>query len=153
MTEFTQPFPWPVLAAGCGVAALIVVVSHALSKGPKGPGVRVGLALLRLLALAILVVCLLDPHRVERIPHPRRVRLAVLQDTSRSMATADVPGGRLDAAKAWLEQLKPGFASGVELVPFSFDDAMRPWTNGASSPSGPASAIASALDEIGRAHV
>ena len=149
MTEFTQPFPWPVLAAGCGVAALIVVVSHALSKGPKGPGVRVGLALLRLLALAILVVCLLDPHRVERIPHPRRVRLAVLQDTSRSMAAADVPGGRLDAARAWLEQVKPGFASGVELVPFSFDEAMRPWTNGAASPSGPASAIASALDAIG----
>lgn len=156
MTEFTQPFPWPVLAAGCALAALVVVASHLWAKGSKagrGGPIHAVLVLLRVMAMAILVVCLLDPHRVERIAHPRRVRMAVLVDTSRSMATADVPGGRLAASQAWLEALRPQLADGVELVPLSFDESVRPWTNpppsgAAQAPAGPSSAIAAALDAV-----
>ena len=57
MTEFTQPFPWPVLAAGCALAALIVVASHLWPKGSKagrGGAIRTVLVLLRIMAMAIL---------------------------------------------------------------------------------------------------
>ncbi len=153
MTEFTPPFPTPTLWAGCAVALVLVLASHAWAKGRPGAWARLALAMLRVLALGILVVCLLDPHRVERIERPRRVRLAVLQDVSRSMATADVPGGRMEAARAWIERnLAPRAADGVELVSLTFDDAVRRWTNGAasggSSPTGAVSAIATAIEAV-----
>jgi len=151
MTEFSHPIAPPILALAGGLALLLVSLSYAWARGRKGASVRILGTGLRLIALALLAVCLLDPQHVTRILHPHSIRLAVLFDESRSMATADVPGGRLAAARSWMEQkFTPQLAPGVELVPLAFSDRLRPLTNTPfpSSPTGALTGIAAALESI-----
>ncbi|MBL9175598.1 MAG: hypothetical protein JNL10_18800 [Verrucomicrobiales bacterium] len=93
---------WLVLFA---VGALAVVAtSYAWAHGRAGRSVRTALAVVRLAILGLVVLFLLDPNRVERIEHRPKSRVAVLVDTSRSMGTQDVPGGRLGVGRDWLQR-------------------------------------------------
>ena len=150
MMRFTLlPEPhWLVLGGFITVALLIA--SYASARGRTQRWVRGLCAFLRLLAIVGLVVCLLDPQWIEKTIHPRRARLAVLLDTSRSMATADVAGGRLGAAQAWIERhLRSTLPDSIDLLRLRFSDTVAMETNSAPSRAeGPSSAIAKALDSL-----
>ena len=92
MMQFTRlPEPrWLILG---GIILLgLLALSYGFARGRSRPWVRTLCGLLRLTAITGLVLCLLDPQWIEKTVHPRRTRFAVLVDTSRSMATTDVPG-------------------------------------------------------------
>ncbi len=150
MTEFSHPADplWIVVAAVAAIA--LVGTSYAFARGKRGTAVRVVGTVLRVVALAILVACLLDPQHVEKLLHPHRVRLAVLLDGSQSMATADVRGGRLAVARDWISRnVLRGLPAGVEVVPLSFSDRVASATNlAALGPTGPTTAIAGALSTV-----
>ena len=150
MMQFTRlPEPrWLILG---GIVLLgLLALSYGFARGRSRPWVRTLCGLLRLTAITGLVLCLLDPQWIEKTVHPRRARLAVLVDTSRSMATTDVPGGRLAAAREWIARhvvtAKPGT---VDVLPLRFSDTLTPETNGvASAAEGPSTGISRALDSL-----
>ena len=102
MIEFSYKPDWLWLALAATAATAFVLWSYSTAIGrPKKP-LRFLLFGLRLLVLAGVLLCLLDPQRVERLEHPQSARLAVLLDTSRSMAIRDLPQDRLTTAETWL---------------------------------------------------
>ena len=150
MTEFSYPPDWRWIGGLATVVVLVVGLSYTFARGRGGPIPRILGALLRLGAVAVLGVCLLDPHRVQKILHPHQARLAVLFDVSRSMATGDTPGGRLSAARDWTAQhVTRGLPEGVEIIPLTFSDTLRrPTNNTPLSPTGSISAISGALASV-----
>jgi len=78
--------------------------SYYSARGGAHGGLRLGLLALRLLVLAVVVVCLLDPQRVEEVRHFQPAYVAVLMDTSRSMDWKEGASTRLDLAKNWVKQ-------------------------------------------------
>jgi uncharacterized membrane protein len=148
MTQFTHLPENRWLVAGGLTALVFLVVSYATAKGRAGGFPRAFCTLLRALVVAALTVCLLDPQWVEKRTRHHKARLAVLFDTSKSMATVDVPGSRLGAARSWIawniEGRKP---ADVELVRYGFSDRLAPDTNGPTA-AGKASALAGALESM-----
>lgn len=150
MMQFTRlPDPrWLILAAILVLGLL--ALSYGSARGRSRPWIRMLCGLLRLSALVGLVLCLLDPQWIEKTVHPRRARLAVLLDTSRSMATTDVPGGRLPAAREWIARhVVAGKPPTVDVLPLRFSDTLALETNGVASPAeGPSTGISRALDSL-----
>ena len=150
MTQFTYLPDLRWIAAG-GVAALILIItSYATGKGRSGGWPRVVATLLRATVVGALVICLLDPQWVEKFTQHHKARLAVLFDTSKSMATLDVAGGRLGAGRAWIakniEAVKP---ADVDLLSYGFSDKVILETNGiALAATGSSSALAGALESM-----
>jgi uncharacterized membrane protein len=154
---YTPPL-WALLVGG-GLLLLLLWWSYATSVGRPQGWTRLTLVLLRLTALGLAFLCWLNPQWVERVEHQPPARVAVLLDTSRSMALQDVdPDGRLAEAQEWLAQhLLPTAPHHVQIQPFAFDDALRPLTNGNFvpaqifahlSPTGTATAIARTLETL-----
>jgi uncharacterized membrane protein len=150
MTEFSHPPDWRWISGLAAVVVLVVGLSYTFARGRGGPIPRILGAILRLGAIAVLGVCLLDPHRVQKILHPHKARLAVLFDVSRSMATGDTPGGRLSAARDWTaKHVTRGLPEGVEIIPLTFSDTLRrPTNNTPLSATGSISAISGALASV-----
>jgi uncharacterized membrane protein len=156
--EFGFKPDWTWLAVAAGVAAALVLWSYLAAKGRAKPPIRWLLYTLRVLALAAVTLCLLDPQKVERIEHQKPARLAVLLDTSRSMALRDVTPNRLGAAKAWLnESLAPNLPPGAVISWLTFDQnlsalvgtsRMPPAAFDAASPTGGVTALGDALDNL-----
>lgn len=150
MMQFTQlPEPRWLVLAGIIIVSL-VALSYGLARGRTQPWVRTLCGLMRLTAIVGLVLCLLDPQWIEKTVHPRRARLAVLIDTSRSMATTDVPGGRLAAARAWIDRhVLPAKPGAVDVLALRFSDRVTLETNGvATQAEGPSSGLSRALDSL-----
>jgi uncharacterized membrane protein len=102
MIEFGYQPDWTWLAGGgLAGAALILWSYHAAINKPRGLA-KFLLPILRLLTIAAIVLCLLEPQWVTRIEHQQPARVAVLLDSSRSMGIQDVARNRLEAAKTWL---------------------------------------------------
>src|SRR5882724_5588136 len=116
MIEFTY---LPRLSWGIAGAVIILALfwwSYRRAKGKPNTPLKMALIVLRLLAIAAVTLCLLDPEWVEMIKHQPKSRMAVLIDTSRSMATRDVAGGRFDSAKDWItKKVLPLAPPGVTL--------------------------------------
>ena len=150
MTQFTFMPDWRWLVGTGALTAVILAVSYYRARGRAAAPWRALLFTLRCLAIALLVVCLLDPQWVEKIPHQPTARLAVLLDTSRSMATQDVPGGRLARAQAWVQkQILQGKPAALDVSAFSFSQGITPLPNlNAASPTGAVTALASALESL-----
>ena len=123
MIQFHYLPDWPWLAGAGVLAALLLSFSYALAVGKPKWGLRVGLLTLRWLAIAGVVICLLDPQRVEEIRQQQTAQVAVLVDTSRSMSLKDVPEGRLGSARTWLRPDR--HASLLECQQIAFDRARR----------------------------
>src|SRR5205823_2405400 len=96
------------------------------------------LLLLRWLAVAVVIACLLDPQWVQVIKHQAKSRVAVLLDTSRSMSTKDVPEGRLGSGRKWLqERLAPIMPPNVSVGFYSFNRSLSPLASmDSASPTG-----------------
>src|SRR5437016_13300319 len=104
MIQFSYLPDWRWLAGAGVLAALILLGSYWVAVGRPKWSLRVFLLTLRWLAIACVLVCLLDPQRVEEVRRQATTRVAILVDSSRSMSLKDVPDGRLEAAKSWLRQ-------------------------------------------------
>jgi len=153
--EWDNHFTWWGIAA---VAALLLILlwwSYSTSVGRPGVLPKAVLVTLRWAALLLGIACLLNPQRVERIEHPHKSALAVLLDTSRSMALQDADGSRLASAKQWLQQkVLPLAPSHANILPFAFDRALRPLSGSgpasfsATSPTGEVTALADAIENL-----
>lgn len=150
MTQFNYLPDWRWLVAGGGLAVAVLAISYHLARGRAERGWRFVLLALRCLAIALIVACLLDPQWVEKITHQQPARLAVLLDTSKSMATQDVPGGRLAAARDWCQrQIIEGKPARLEVSAFSFSQAIAPLPDlKTASPTGAVTALTSALENL-----
>jgi len=125
MIQYNYTLLWLWMSLGAALVVGLLVWSHARAKGKPGWGIGVGLILLRAAALAVVVFCLMDPQRVEVIRHPPKSKIALVLDTSRSMGITDVPGGRLEAAKRWVqEEFRPRLPKGGTVVNYTFDGAL-----------------------------
>lgn len=150
MMQFLQ-LPDPRWLVFGGLAATVLVASsYSLARGRSQPWVRGLCAFLRMASFTGLVVCLLDPQWVEKIVRPRKARVAVLVDTSRSMATGDLPGGRLAAARSWIGrhvlEAKPAT---VDVLSLRFSDSVSLETNSVAGPAdGAASGLSRALESL-----
>lgn len=150
MTQFTFQ-PDPAALAGAAVAALLVLLaSHWWARGRAGRPMRLFLAAIRAAVVALLVVALLDPQWVEKLQHRQKARLAVLLDTSKSMNTQDVPGGRLGAGSDWIQQQVLGRKPvNLEVSALRFDATLAPLPSlGAASPTGAVTALVGALEQL-----
>ncbi len=150
MTHFTYLPDWRWLAAAGALSAAILFGSYYWARGRAGIPVRMVLLTLRWLAIALVVGCLLDPQWVEKIPHPQKARIAALLDTSKSMATRDVPGGRLAVSQEWAKrQLMQNQPANVEVTAYSFSQSIAPLPNlNTASPTGSVTELAVALENL-----
>lgn len=158
MIEFSYLPDWRWAAAIAAAAVLVVWWSYRTAVGrPKGP-IRYAIIALRLLALAGVAACLLDPQWVQRIQHQQPARLAVLLDTSRSMSVRDTGSDRLTSAKVWLrDKVVSQAPPNVSFAYFSFDQNCQLLAAGkrdfstpvdTASPTGKVTALAGALDQV-----
>jgi uncharacterized membrane protein len=150
MIQFNHhPPPWTLL-----LAAVVLLASLWLSyRGAKGrpkTGLRAGLIALRILAIAAVVLCLLDPQWVEILKHQQKTRVAVLVDTSRSMSIRDLPATRFDSAKEWIKtKMLPIVPAGVELSTYNFDQSLAPLPSlDSASPTGSITALSETLEKV-----
>jgi len=119
------------------------------------PAQNAVLLILRLGGIALVLLTLLQPSRVEEIPPPTTHRVTLVAvDTSKSMAQRDVEQGtRLDAAKALLLDaglVKPdGQATDPDLRLFEFGDTAAPLvTSRLLEPNGATTRVHSALTDV-----
>ena len=94
----------PAWIAALGLLAVLAVASALRAGRHLPPGRRALLVALRLAALALVALAVLRPAREVDITRARRLPLAVLVDTSRSMVLGADPAG--PAARAWLRRWK-----------------------------------------------
>src|SRR5215218_2589623 len=100
--SYTPKVAWIVGAIAVTLAYLWL--SYYGAKGKPTGGLKLVLVTLRLLAIAAVVICLLDPQWVETVKHEQRSRIAVLLDKSKSMSIEDVGGSRMASAQKWLAE-------------------------------------------------
>jgi uncharacterized membrane protein len=146
--SYTPKITW-ILGAAAGVL-LLVWLTYYRAKGKPSPALKFFLVFLRVLAIAAVVTCLLDPQWVEMIKHEQRSRLAVVLDTSKSMSIQDVAGPRLDAAKKWItKDLTEASPATVSLATYSFDQNLSalPALDSAN-PTGAVTALADSLEAL-----
>jgi len=98
--------PWEIPLAVVALGALIVALGYRGRPGPARRAERLGLAALRLSALAVLAFALSRPTLVVPTVVPQQNVLAVLVDDSRSMQIADQEGKERGRVAA--ELLAPG---------------------------------------------
>lgn len=150
MVEFNYMPDWRWLAGG-GLALLALLLwSYWRAAGRPGPALRLFLAALRALAFAAVILCLLNPQRVEEIRHPQTAQVAVLLDSSRSMGVKDGPETRLETAQRWLQQqLAPAWTPRVTRADYAFGRSLQllPKLDSAS-PTGGVTALAGALESL-----
>ncbi len=138
-----------------GSAGLIPLAWFALNPRAQNRGsLAVGLGL-RLLGIALLLLCLLDPQWLAPRAKPGANILAVLADNSQGLAIVDRPGEvtrgerlRTDLIAPrtpWLEDLHAQF----QVRPYVFDDELRRVSDFAALDfTGPRSDLGHALDRI-----
>lgn len=127
MIRFTYMPELKWLVASATLSAAAVVLSYTWAKGRANRWLRLGLAGLRWIIITVLVLCLLDPEWIEAIKHQQKSRLAVLLDTSRSMGIKDLPGGRLNAARQWLQnQFTTAAGTDTTVDYYTFDQSLAP---------------------------
>jgi uncharacterized membrane protein len=151
MIEFTHRPDWRWLSLGAVLLILLLLWSYRTARGARTNGRRpLWLVFLRFLTVSAIVVCLLDPQRVEAIRHQQKTRIAVVLDASRSMGLTDVSAGRLQAARNWLQQkLVPALPPNLSLSLYAFSDSLTSLADlEMASPTGGVTALSDALEAL-----
>lgn len=151
MIEFAYKPGWYSVSAVILLILTIVGWSYYSARGPANPGLRLILCCLRVLAVGAVLLCLLDPQRVEEIRHYRPAHIAVMVDTSRSMAWKDERQSRLDDVKDWLKQeFKP--PSNLSVSYYGFNSNSFPLRDAKDArPDGSRTALADSLESLSAA--
>src|SRR6266496_1335106 len=143
--EFAGNPGWAWLIAGATVIVALLAWSYRRAAGKMAPARRRVALGLRLLTIAVVAVCLLDPKRVREVTRPHSGRAALLLDTSRSMGVIEQGRTRLEQAKAWARgslELPPG----LQLEMFRFDEKLEPLASlDIAAPAGERTDLAGAL--------
>ncbi len=154
MQFFVEPiWSWPlVLFTSLGLVVLVVVTYRAqLRRLTKGQG-RL-LLTLRLLAVLLLTFAMFRPAIQKSDTDENPVQLLILADTSRSMNTADMPGGisRFTAVKADLTKYGPKWkelGKKVEVRQFDFDRELAPHNPDLAEGTGDQTAFGKVLEDV-----
>lgn len=94
---------WPIgiLVGGVAVLGAVAVATYGAASGKASPGERTLLGILRLAALGVLALALLQPTLVLSSTLPQRNFVGILLDDSRSM---NLPGEDGQPRRVWLEE-------------------------------------------------
>lgn len=138
----------PIVGALAAIASVLVIVGYARRRGSVP--IRIAAATMKLLAIALLLACVLQPMRRANRPKTQANWFPILIDDSRSGTIRSADGStladtfrrRLDPTSAWQVRLRQDFA----VRDFAFDGRLR----GIDSVDeltfdGPASSIAASL--------
>lgn len=138
--DWHPSLPLPVLMALAAVAGLAALVFIPLARNLRG-WAKPPVLLLRLAAIAALVVIALNPVATDKVPDPRR-SAALLLDTSTSMAL----GGRMAEARGFARDSARAFGAGT-LHAFHFGERTGPLdpAKPAPAPSGRATRLGDAI--------
>lgn len=150
MIQFTYSPPLLALAGAALVGLLLFWWSYRSAKGRPPAPLRILLIGLRSLVIAAVVLCLLNPEWVEMLKHDQKSRVAVLLDTSKSMSIRDLPNGRLNTAREWLNKhVLSAAPAGLSLPVYTFDEQLHPPTGAlnSASPTGSVTALSAALEQ------
>lgn len=150
MIEFSYTPKTEWIIGAVAAVLLFLWLSYYRAKGKPTGGLKFALITLRTLAIAAVIVCLLDPQWVEKIKHEQRSRLAVVLDKSKSMSIADVGSTRLDSGRKWLsEQLTPLAPPGVNISTFALDQQLSALQSAAAAnATGAVTALADSLESL-----
>jgi len=150
MREFAYLPDVRALALAGALAFSLLLLSYWFAKGRVSWLQRLWLIALRLAAVGVVVLCLLNPQRVDEKRQQPKSRLAVLVDTSRSMSIQDVPDGRLAQATSWLKNtFVPAVPDSVRVSYYTFDQSLSArGALDALSPTGSVTALADALENL-----
>jgi hypothetical protein len=94
MSGIHTPIPLLLIALWSAAAVLLVAVRHGAQRSAIASRSCWTITLLRLAALALVAVLLLQPYREERLPDREAFRTVLLLDASASMTVQDLTGGR-----------------------------------------------------------
>ena len=136
---------WRWLAAGAVLAVALLAWSYRRARALNWSQ-RLLLLLIRLLTMAAIVICLLDPHLVQKISHLQPAQVAVLIDTSRSMSLQDVPGNRLEFSKKWLADHESEFPATTTVTFRSLDAPLENFA--AAKPTAASTPLGDALEKL-----
>jgi hypothetical protein len=130
LRDWSAPAALALLAA-LGVAGMVYVVwFYRRAPGELTPRARRWLAGLRAAVVLLLLLCLANPERVEKVEPPKKKphTLTVLVDRSASMSVPDYRGGtRLAAAVRRWRQMEPAAKQNEAIVNYQgFANAVRP---------------------------
>ena len=146
-------WPWPVtIAASLGLIGL-VLLTYPQRVRHFSPFWRRLLLGLRLSSALVLIWMLFRPAVQFVSIDSQAAQLVVLMDASRSMTTADGPGGltRRETMLSALEEVQPmldKFAEQLELRFIDFDSLLRPTDTPGGAAEGDATAIGKVLDDL-----
>ncbi len=143
--SFANPIPW--WAFALATAAAGALAWHAYRGFSAWPSRRATLSGLRFVTLLLLVLVLMRPVARLTESDARDVVVAVLVDTSRSMAIEDAAGGRrIDRARDYLSgELLPALRGRFQVELLSFGDALAAADPAALSANARRSDLAGAL--------
>lgn len=113
MFDFAWKPDWLWLALSGLFLAALLGLSYRWARGTASWRWRMVFILLRLVIIAVIVLCWLDPQRIKEIKHYPPSWVAVLLDTSRSMACKEGDQTRLEQARQWVHndlKLPVGFS-------------------------------------------
>jgi len=105
MIRFETPIPIPLIACWSALSVAIAVLTYRRMRRVIRPAYLAGLALLRIAAATLVLVCLIQPYRDRSEPDTAVFRVAVLGDCSGSMTTRDCRDhtARLDVVRLALD--------------------------------------------------
>ena len=144
------PVPWWTLALLIMAAVLVAYHAYARPVVPLLNWQRAVLTGLRLLALLLVLLFLLEPVRTEPAPRHDTV-VPILIDQSRSMRIADLEGEpRIGRAVALVrDQLVPQLAEDFEVDVLTFGDELRPANLATVAADATRTNLAGALEAVG----
>ena len=128
--RFTYFWPWWGVILGLAIMAGVTVYAYIRLKRPISWRLKSLLIALRVLAISVLLLCLLEPVLVEKMDITPPINLPILTDTSRSMELQDVefngePSTRLTLANHLLfdssSQFLPNLNKRFETHLYRFD--------------------------------
>lgn len=151
--SFEPIWPWPiVILTSIGLVVLVVVTYRAqLKTAPLW--VRRSLLGLKLSAVAVLAFAMLRPVVRKTDTDDSRAQIVVMDDISRSMNTADMPGqlSRFSAVRADLEKKQAKWqewSKTVDVRVFDFDRELTPFNPALKEGTGDQTAFGKVLDDL-----
>lgn len=147
--RFGSPYPWWLVVVLIAVAAVATYRTYARPVIPLSLRRRGLLMGVRLAVLLTLLLFLAQPVRLEPVAATRPI-VPVLLDRSRSMAVADVDGGRrIEAAVALIrDRISPALGDAFRVELWGFGEAFEPLELATVRPEDRRSDLTGALDEV-----